>query len=227
MNSKWLYKLQRKFGRFGIDNLMIYITATMLAVFALQMVLGLARGIDLSSWLVLDRARLFAGEAWRLVTFIFLPPATSLIWILISLYFYYFIGNSLENEWGAFSFTVYYLFGVIGAIVAALISGYGNNTYLNLSLFFAFAQLYPNHEILLFFFLPVKIKYLAYLNWALFAYSFIIGTWSTRAAILASLVNFFIFFGPSFISRIRENRMYSARRRQFRRDMHKGNPYGF
>ena len=225
VESKWVYRLQRKFGRFGIENLMIYVTATMLAVYALGAILMLSQNIRLYDWMFLSRDRLFAGELWRLVTFIFLPPNTSLLWMLISLYFYYFIGNSLENAWGSFSFTLYYLFGVIGAIIAALISGYGDNTYLNLSLFFAFAQLYPDHEILLFFILPVKIKYLAYLNWALFAISFLFGDWPTKAAILMSLLNFFIFFGPSIMQRIQDWRRYSAGRRQFRRNG--GNPFGY
>lgn len=227
MESKWLYNLERKFRRFSISNLMIYISATMLAVYALGSVLWVSRGIDLEAYMILDRERLLAGELWRLVTFIFVPPNQRPVFVIIALYFYYFVGSSLENAWGAFNFTVYYLLGCIGVAIAAMISGYSDNTYLNLSLFFAFAALFPDYEIRLFFFLPIKVKYLAYVNWAMFALGFLFGSWWTRAAILMSLLGFFIFFGPGTIKKFRENFKYRKRRQEYKKNMRGGNPYGF
>lgn len=216
---KWLYQWERKFGRFCIQNLMTYICLTMLAVFILEYVVR----IPITSLLSLNRAMLLRGQVWRLITFIAVPPATSILTVFLALYFYYFIGNALEDAWGAFEFNVYYLFGMIGAIIAALITGYGSNTYLNLSLFLAFAQLYPEERVMLFYLIPIKVKYLAYVDWALFALNFfaalITGSWSTCAAIVASLVNFFIFFGPGFINRYRDNRRYSEVRRNWKRQM--------
>lgn len=55
-----------------------------------------------------------AGQVWRVVTFLFVPPSTSVIWVIFGLYFYYMIGSTLENQWGAFGFTVYYLIGALG-----------------------------------------------------------------------------------------------------------------
>lgn len=213
---QWLYRWERKFGRFAIPNLMVYICLTMLAVFLLDAIVG----IPVSALISLSRGALLRGQVWRLITFIFVPPASGVITILFALYFYYFIGSSLESAWGSFQFNVYYLFGVAGAIIAALISGYGSNTYLNLSLFLAFAQLFPEHQVLLFYFIPIKVKYLAYLDWALFAFNFITGLllrdWATCMAILMSLLNFFLFFGPSLLQRLRDQRRYSAVRKNWR-----------
>ena len=63
-----------------------------------------------SSFLSLDFSKIFAGQVWRLVTFIIQPPSTSIIFVFFSLYFYYLIGTVLENIWGSFKFNVYFLF---------------------------------------------------------------------------------------------------------------------
>jgi membrane associated rhomboid family serine protease len=194
---------------------MIYITGTMLAVYLAE---NLTR-LPISDFLFLSRAQLLQGQVWRLITFIFLPPGNDMIlWVLLALYFYYFIGNSLENVWGRTRFTMYYLFGVIGTIIAALISGYGTNMYLNLSMFLAFAALFPDYQIMLFFVLPIKIKYLAYLDAALLLLSFIAGGWVERAAILASLANLLLFFGDNFINWVKDWKRYGKNRLNFRRN---------
>ncbi len=87
-----------------------------------------------------------------------------MFFIAFSLYFYYLIGTALEREWGSFWFDVYYFCGAIGTVIAGFITGSATNYYLNMSLFFAFAALYPNFQVLLFFFIPIKIKWLAYVD---------------------------------------------------------------
>ena len=198
----WLYKLERRFGRFGITNLMLYIVTTMLFVAIFDMVIG----FPLSRWLALIPAYVMQGQIWRLITFIFLPPATSPLALVLSLYFYYIMGSTLERVWGTFRFNLYYLFGMVGCMIAGLITGYGTNVYLNLSLFLAFAYLFPEHKVLLFYVIPIKMKYIAYLDWALFALELLTGSWSAKAAVIASLINFFIFFGPDIVERIRRRR---------------------
>ena len=132
-----------------------------------------------------------------------MPPTTSPLWILFQLYFNCLLGRGLEQQWGVFRFNLYYLCGMVGAILAALLTGYGTNNYLNLSLFFAFAAFYPDYKLLIFFILPVKIKYLAILDGVLYLLGFVFGTWASRAAILLSLVNVVIFFGGSGLARLK------------------------
>ena len=204
----WLYKLERRFGRFCISNLMLYIVTTMLFVAIFDMVIG----FPLSQWFTLIPSLVMRGQVWRLITFIFLPPSGSPLLLVLSLYFYYVLGSTLERVWGTFRFNLYYLFGLIGCMIAGMISGYGTNVYLNLSLFLAFAYLFPDHQVLLFMIIPIKMKYLAYLNWALFAVELLTGSWAAKAAIIASLINFFIFFGPDIVNRIRGRRGNSVQR---------------
>lgn len=213
-------KLSRRLRRLAIPNLMIYITGGMLGVFLLDMALP----YGVSSYLSFHWASILRGEVWRLLTFAFLPPGNSILFIILTLYFYYFIGSSLENAWGSTRFTIYYLFGMLGTIIAGVLTGGATNYYLNLSLFFAFAQLWPDHQLLLFFILPVKIKWIAWLNWAYFLFSFIQGNAVARAAILFSLLNFFLFFGPDFFSGARQRLHAWKRRQEFRRNM-KNNPW--
>jgi membrane associated rhomboid family serine protease len=194
---------------------MIYITGTMLAVYMAE---NLTR-LPISNLLYFSRELILQGQVWRLVTFIFLPPRNGMIlWVLLALYFYYFIGNSLESVWGKTRFTMYYLCGAIGAMLAGFITGFGENMYLNLSMFLAFAALFPNHEIMLFFVLPIKVKYLAYLDAAMLLFSFIASDWPGRAAILASLLNLLLFFGDNFIKWIKDWKRYGINRMNFRRN---------
>ncbi|MGI5959777.1 MAG: hypothetical protein ACOX60_10225 [Massiliimalia sp.] len=186
-----LYRLERKLGKFALPNFMFYIVATQLAVYLINM---LVPNLGIYNWLYLSRDALLRGEIWRLVSFIFLPPMQSPVFVIFSLYFYYLIGSSLENNWGTFRFQFYYMIGMVGAIVSALLTGYASNLYLNYSLFFAFAMLFPNHQVLLFFFIPIKIKYLALLDAAFFLLNFISGSIPIKAAIIFSLINFFLFF---------------------------------
>lgn len=218
----WLYKLERKFGKFSIPDLMVYVTCTMLAVYIFDL---LVPSVSIMSYMTLVPSLVLKGQVWRLITFIFLPPDSSLLFILFSLYFYYFIGRLLENEWGSFKFNIYYLFGVVGTIIASLFTGFGTNYYLNMSLFFAFATLFPNMEVLLFFFIPIKIKYLAYLDAAFFLVAFITGGWVSRGAIIASLINYIIFFGPQFLRTIKDQQKYAKVRRNFKRSMRRNTRY--
>ncbi len=197
---KFLNKLNKKFGKYAIKNLMLHITILNAIIYVVAYVLNRT---EILSYFILDPALVFKGQIWRVITFIFVPPASGIFFTIIALYFYYFIGTSLERTWGSFKFNIYYFLGVVLTVIASLISQIPvTGTFLNLSLFFAFAMLYPNMEILLFFILPVKIKYLAYANAVLYLYEIIIGSGSIRIAIIGSLLNFFLFFGKDFYKQL-------------------------
>ena len=208
-----LNKLERKFGRYYISNLMLYIVIGTGIVYAFQY---LFTDIPLWSSLTFNKDAIFHGQIWRLVSFVFIPESGNPISMLFWLYLYWFIGSSLENYWGGFRFNVYYFSGVIFAIIAGLITGYTTNHYLNLSLFLAIAILNPNMQLLLFFFIPVKMKWLGWLYVALLVYNFIFSGWSIRIIILISLLNIVLFFGGDFFSRIRDKFRYRKVRKNFK-----------
>lgn len=218
----WLDKMERKYGRFAIPNFMTTIVTGMAMVFVCNLLFPRA---NLISYLYFSPQLVLHGQIWRLITFIFIPPDSSLFFILFALYFYYLIGNSLEHEWGSFKFNLYYLVGILGNLVAGFITGAATNSFLNLSLFFAFAAVYPNMQVLLFFILPIKIKYLAWVDAALYLFAFIGGNLATKAAILASLINVFLFFGPNVLRQMKANYGYRKQRQAWHDANRDSNPW--
>ena len=214
------YNLERKLRRFAISDLMKYIVFGQAAVYLLMLIWPTV-GYRLYSAITLSRSALLRGQIWRIVTFVFAPPNSSPLFIIFALYFYYMIGAGLEARWGKVKFNLYYLIGMAAAVIACLITGYAGNTYLNLSLFFAYAALYPDVEVLLFMILPVKMKYLAVLDAALYTWQFIVGGASTRVTILLCLANVFLFLGGDIISTIRRESHYWKTRYNFRKTMRK------
>src|SRR5580658_4852146 len=123
--DRLLARLERRFGKLAIENLPMFIVGGMGIVFLLTM----ARP-EFVSMLDLDLRAVARGQVWRLVTFLFIPQSMSTWWILVSLYWVYWIGSTLEAEWGAFKLNVYYAIGVAGTIAAAFITGMPRaNTY--------------------------------------------------------------------------------------------------
>ena len=197
--ERWLDKLERKFGRYGIRDLMTFIVGGMALVYLTELLIFPATGFSLRSVLAFNKSAVLHGQVWRLITFIFIPPDSNILFIVFSLYFYWLIGNALENQWGAFRFNIYYLCGMLCTVIAGMITGYATNSYLNLSLFLAFALMYPDYQVMVFFILPVKIKYLALLDVVGLAVMFIMDSLAGRIALLVSLGNVILFFRRDFI----------------------------
>ena len=215
--------------RFGIPNLMRVIVIGNVAVYVL-MLLTQANDANALSFLTFNLNALLHGEVWRLVTFVFVPAYSSPFALLISLYFYYWIGSTLERQWGTAKFNLYYISGalptVLGVVLASLITGNPYLTaagtgYVNLSMFFAFAFLFPDTTVLLFFILPVRMKWLAYLDGALFAFAIIkaIGAhnWAGVVLPIVALLNFAVFIWPE-VHYLKERAKYQNSRKtvQFR-----------
>lgn len=211
----FLNKLEKKFGRYAIRDLMKYIAIGSFAVYLIDYIVFRAGVV--SSLLAFEPNLIMRGQIWRLITFILIPPDTSVFFILFALYFYYMIGNGLEQEWGSFKFNVYYLMGMVATVIAGFITGgSATATYLNLSLFLAFAYIYPNYEILLFFILPLKIKYLAAIDVLFLLSSFFSGGLSTKIVILAAILNFLLFFGKDMLSGVKTKNKVVKNKKRFK-----------
>ena len=219
MNSNHInYDLERKLRRYTISDLMKTIVIGQGIVYILMYVWP-SLGYQLYSMMTLSRSAILRGQIWRLVTFVFAPPASSPLFVLFALYFYYMIGSGLERRWGKVKFNLYYGIGMLCAIIACLLTGHADNTYLNLSLFFAYAAMYPNEEVYLFGILPIKMKYLAVLDALIYLRAFIVGPWSSRVTIVLCLLNVFLFLGGDLINTIRRESQYWKTRRNFRKNM--------
>ena len=221
---KKLYDAVQRFcarhPRFGIPNLMLYIVAGNVIVYLLMMFTQ-ANDANALAFLTLNTAAVLKGELWRIITYVFVPTTSGIFWLLISLYFYYWIGSTLERQWGTAKFNLYYISGVlltaVGVLIASLISGQSytvaGSYYVNLSMFFAFAFLFPDTQVLLFFIIPIKMKYMALFSGALCLIDLLMGGWSTRAAVLLSLANFLLFFGGDFFRTVKQEIKYHKTRR--------------
>lgn len=227
---KFIDKLERKSGRFGIPNLTIYMIVCYVIGYALMIV-----NPGILNWLSLEPAYILRGQVWRLVTWVLYPPSTSgVLWFAIAvLFFYYPIGTSLERTIGTFKYTLYILSGVIFTILGAFILYFllGGNVlvgnvfstyYISLSTFLAYAMCYPDMQVLLMFIIPVKMKWMAIFYVVIVVYEMIqyvmAGAWYLVIPIVASLLNFIIFyFGTKDFSRYNPKEIH--RRNEFRRAM--------
>ncbi len=225
---KLLDRLERKYSKYAIHNLMLYIVFANAVVF----ILDLAGQGRLVYQLVLIPQYVFQGQIWRIFTFVMIPPTTSLIFIIFVLMFYMFIGRTLEQEWGSFKFNVYYFLGmtfiVISSLAYSLVTGnvlMADASYLNLTLFFAFATLYPNYEIRIYFILPVKVKYLAYISAVFTLFMFVSGPIGSKLSIIAGVGNYLLFFGKELIKRPANRTKNASRKKQYDNSMKTGSEH--
>lgn len=220
----FLNKLERKFGRHAITGLMKYIIICYIIGYIIEFVAP-----RFMSFLTLEPYMIFHyGQVWRLVSWILIPPQTNIFFAIIMMIFYYQLGTVLEQTWGSFRFNVYIFGGMIFTVLGAILmyflmgqqvlGGYFSTYYINLSIFLAFAVCYPDMKVMLYFIIPIKMKWMAIVYAALAVASAISSGWVARVAILASLLNFIIFFLMT-----RNMKAYSPhemkRKRDFRRQM--------
>ena len=213
--DNFLNKLERKFGRYAINNLakyLIYGYGVGYVLYFLSMIFK----VNLLSLISLDPYKILHGQVWRLVTWIIYPPQIS-FWAIFLLLIFLSFGNTLERTWGTFRFNVYILSGILFTIIGAFIlyggyflagytgkypdyvlsshiGDYFQTYYVYLTIFFACAVEYPNIQMLMMFIIPVKLKWIAIFMAAILGLNFLTGNWETKIAIIASLLNFALFF---------------------------------
>lgn len=204
---KFLNKMERKFGRYAIKNLTMFIIATYVLGYVLEFVAP-----NLTVYLLLDPYYILHGQIWRLVSWLLIPPESLDIFTIIMLFFYYSIGTTLERTWGSFRYNVYIFGGILWTIIGSFVlyiillvqygtgvpfemMGYAFTTYyVSMAIFLGFAMTYPDMQVLLYFIIPLKIKYLAYLDVAYLVYAMVRGNIFSRIVIICSLMNAIIYF---------------------------------
>ena len=191
-----LDKLERKIGAWAVPNLTIYLIAGQTVFYVMFLTGRVDRSVTL-----LSAGLLLQGEWWRLATFIFDPPLSNPLFALFAWYLFYLMGSALEEQWGAFRYNVFLLIGFLMTVAAAfLVPGAAvSNIFIGGSVFLAFAWLYPDFTINIFFVLPVQIKWLALLTWLWYGFQLLFGAWHVRLMVLASVCNFLLFFARDLI----------------------------
>lgn len=242
---KPMSNFEKKFGKYAIRN----ISLVLILFYACGYLISWINPVMLNYLTLNPYAILFKGQVWRLVTWLIVPPESFDFFTLIMLYFYYSIGTSLERAWGTYRYNVYLLLGMVFTAVGAfammgfvylfqgevlvavgaenyftLISGMFSTYYVNMSIFLAFAATFPDMQVLLFFFIPIKVKFLGIIYGLILVYNFIAGygnpylTAANRFVIAVSLLNFAVFFFTSR-SRIHMSPKQMKRRQEFKREV--------
>lgn len=219
--------LRRRFERFcyknrnkGIPNLMLYIVLGNAVVYLVSLI---ANDYTLYNLLCFDRDQILKGEIWRLFSFVFTSFSVSnIFWVAITYLCYYSIGRAMENLWGTFRFNLFYLSGVVLMAVFAMclggvpvsIDGYALDfspyyqsmgTSLNLSLFLAYATLYPDSHFLLLFIIPVKAWIFALVDlvitvYEVFSMTFPVNLFPHNLFPLVAIANYLLFFGKDVLN---------------------------
>ena len=221
---QWINKLERKFGKYAIKNLIVYIMGAYAIGYVLYFMdrLGITPGIY--SILAMDPAEICHGQIWRLVTWVCTVPQSPGPFLIFMFMFYFWIGRTLENVWGAFRYNLFIFMGLILMTIApmliylitGLIGGFdqaislsSSTYYLNLTSFLAFAAIFPDQQVYFMFLIPVKMKWLAILDGVLLGWNVIqyimlavaaqssattVFAISGAVSILLSVANFLVFF---------------------------------
>ena len=201
--------LRKKFERFcfknrswGIPNLMLYISLGTALVYFMSMI---NQSYALYYWLYFDRDLILQGQVWRLVSYVLTYDTGHVLLTIISLFCYYSLGQGMENLWGTLRFNLFYFTGVILQDVFCMFTGFHADVfYLNLSLFLAYATMYPSTQFLIFFIIPVKAWFLALLDLVLTLYPVIANTvegyFPYSLFPLVALLNYFLFFGKDVLN---------------------------
>lgn len=199
----FLRKMEKKFGKYAVPNLMYYI----ILMYGAGIIISLMAPWLYAEYLCLDVGAILRGQIWRLVTFLICPPSSGILFNLIAMFLYYSLGTTLERVWGTFRFNVYFLSGILCHIIAAFViyfitgAALGVNLsvplttiYLNNSLFLAFAATFPQMKFYLYGLLPIKAYWLGLFIGAEFLYEFIFGGLIAQISIGITMLNFVIFF---------------------------------
>lgn len=193
----WLNKMERKFGKYAIKNLTIYLLVCYGIGYIISMVMP-----TLLTYFTLEPALILKGQVWRLVSWVIVPPTSRFIYVVFMMLCYYSLGQTLERIWGTFRYNLYMfsgmLFTIIGTFIAygvvyvqyhAVVGGIGNvvsTYYINMSIFLACAAIMPDMQVLFWGLIPVKMKWFAILDIVFVGMDLIWGGTVTRIIIVAS-----------------------------------------
>ena len=199
----FLDKLERKLGFLAIPHATLFIIVGQVCAWGLSLAQP-----DILRMMYFDPVLVMQGQVWRVFAFPFIPPLTDAIWLLFAWYIFWMMGSALEAKWGEFRFTIYLILGaLLGMGASFLIPGVPiTNIFWGQTVFLAFAHLFPDFELRLFFVIPVKVRWLGWLVWAQLIFIATGSSWIVKLFLLASVLNYFIFFGKDIVERIKNKK---------------------
>lgn len=198
-------RLRKRFERFcfknrdkGIPNLMLYIALGSAVVNILSIV---DKTDTLYYVLCFSRSAILQGQVWRLITYPLTFSAGNILLTAIALLCYYSLGRAMENIWGTLRFNLFYFTGVVLMDVYCMFfGGMADVTYLNMSLFLAYATMYPDARFLFLYIIPVKARIFALIDLGLVLYSLLVYPFPYNLFPVIALANYFLFFGKDVLN---------------------------
>ncbi len=206
-----LDRLERVFGRFTLPNLLPILLMGQVLVY-----LFLATGAVTHHQLLLNSGLILEGQVWRAVTFMLLPLSDSPIWFALGVYITWLMGSALQKEWGEVRFALYVSTGWFLTVVSSFIfpvAVFGNQFIMGLFTL-GFAKLYPDFEFLMFFIIPMKVKYIGWITWGMYAMAFLGGPGPVRAMVLSAAAAWLLFFGGEMARTVESKKRKTAFTRQ-------------
>lgn len=231
-------KLERKFGKFAIPNLTLILIGGFVLGYLIEIISPEALSI-----IALDPIKVMQGQVYRLLTWVIIPPYGASIFVIITLMFYFYVGRTLENTWGDFRYTVYILAGILftdlGIMLTYLVmfftgqqelinlySEYGlygaSTYYLCMSMFLAYAFMFPDMQVLMYFIIPIKVKWLGYLDIAYLIVEVLrfglMKYYTGMITVIMSVLNFILFYFM-MKGKSRVTPAHRKRKRQYKREV--------
>lgn len=230
---------EKKFGKYAIPNITLYLIVCYAFGYLIELI-----NPAFIMYMTLDPVKILHGQIWRLLTWLVIPPETSnIFFVLIMLYFYYSIGRSLEYVWGTYRLNVYLILGMLFTIVGSFVllgisqlmfGGWNpsvslmfSTSYINMSLFLAYAATFPDMHVLLFFIIPIKVKVLGIIYGILMVFNVISAFGFSLyngvvvcGVIGSSLLNFLVFFLTS-ANKVRRTPAQMKRKMEYNHEVKK------
>lgn len=197
--DRYIDSFCRKHPNFGVPHLMKYLTIANVVMWVVSLV-----NAKMLSYMVFNPYMILHGQIWRIISFVFIPPTTGYL-ALISFYFYYVLGNMLERSWGSAKFSLYVFTGIVLSVITGFILYIFRINislsahYIYLSLFFAFAALFPDMQVLLFFIIPIKMKWLAIVDAVYFVAEIVSLPFPAKLVPVIAILNVFLFCGEDIL----------------------------
>lgn len=214
-----LKRLEGRFSRFAIPNLTLALIVGQIGFYVVEFAKQ-GEGDPLEI-IRLDVAKVLDGEVWRLLSFIFTPPATIPIFVIFAWLLMHLFGSILEQFLGTFRYNLFLLTSFLANLAVAFLLYFGwnlpwellnrinfggTNAALYGTLFLGAARVAPDLTLNVFFVLPVRIKWLAIITWLFYGYALVKSPWPLQLVVLGGTLNYFLFFGRGHLRDFRDKR---------------------
>jgi len=150
-----------------------------------------------------DRASVQAGQWWRLLTYqfaqtgggwLFFPKPVVLFFTLLILYL---MGSAIEEEWGTANFVTLFLVSTLATagVAAVLNVGLLGSFFVTYTLLFVYATVFPEQTFYLFAFIPIRVRWLAYISAGVLAWGALFsGSGNPNIAVAAGALAGYVYF---------------------------------